>query len=117
MRFFGAALIISALTAAFAGRASAGGIMYSAPVVDGKLYCDIRNAGTSEVVGTIEIISYGGSTDAGPFSFTLAPGAGTYFSGLGASCKVTLTKGSPKKMRGVALYHYEADGAYTIPIQ
>jgi hypothetical protein len=110
---------VAALTVAVSDRAFAGGVMYSAPISDDAIYCDIRNAGTSEIAGTIETVNYSGTTTSGPQDFTLAPGVGTFhFSpGGGSSCKVTLTKGSPKKVRGVALYNYAEPGAYVVPIQ
>lgn len=92
--------------------------MYSAPSNDGGLFCMIRNAGTSEIVGTIETVSFGGVSTGNALGVTLLPGQGNgAFFPSGVSCKVTLTKGSPKKVRGVAIYNFGTDGAYTIPIQ
>lgn len=118
MRSLVAALMLSALTVAWVDHAAAGGVMYSAPANDGAILCGINNAGTSPIVGTIETVFFSGNTATGPSSFMLAPGEGTTHAGaLGSSCKVTLTKGSPKKVRGTARYRIGTDGVYAIPIQ
>jgi hypothetical protein len=122
VKILNAALILSTVVVGVPERARAGGVMYSAPlrVFTGETYCDIRNAGTMPIEGTIETVDYGGFTVSGPVAFTLAPGVGTTMPSLDnrtSSCKVTLTKGSPKKVRGVAVYNYLEAGALVIPIQ
>ena len=105
------------------GTARATQVMYSAPVEDNAskgMYCDIVDAGTTSIMGTISANSYGNIIEAGPQSFSIIPGQGASLyvpSPQAAYCKVTLTTGSTKKVRGVAIYNYGTTGAYTIPIQ
>jgi hypothetical protein len=105
------------------GTARATQIMYSAPDQDNLvagMYCDILNTGKTPIKGTITANDYLGTVRAGPMSFDLAADNAANLpvvSNLAAYCKVVLTTGSTKKVRGVAVYHFNTTGAYTIPIQ
>ena len=115
-----ATTILAAVVLFTAAGAQAGGILATAPASEGfsgaRLYCDAVNVGTTDVVISIEVRSYAGVIQNTPSDITLLPNKGTSASSggtdAGAWCKFVIVRGSPKKVRGLAVYADEATSKY-----
>jgi hypothetical protein len=111
MNFAKAFIAAIVLTMSFAPAAHAGTkILATAPAALGanRLHCDITNAGTSPADVTIEIMDYAGTVVHGPYVTTIQPGTGDYLgptlNAAAAWCRFTVTTGSTKLLRGIAVY-------------
>jgi hypothetical protein len=90
-------------------------------VSNGRIYCDIVNAGKKPMTYTIEIHQYDGTTltDPSPLTGSLAPGAGASLGdahGDGVYCKF-ITNKPASSARAVAVYDNGAAYMMAIPAQ
>ena len=72
------------------------------------MHCDITNAGATAADVTIEVMDYNGNVISGPYMTTIAPNTGDYLGPTlnpsAAWCRFTVSTGSTKLLRGIAVY-------------
>jgi hypothetical protein len=80
------------------------------------IYCDAVNAGTKPVTLTFEAVQYDGTVDASNVDVVMAPGTGDGIPGGAESawCRFTVTKGSAKSIRAMAVY--DDAGTYVMSV-
>ena len=90
--------------------AHAESVLVTSPLARGGVtfFCQITNAGTSEVTVRIEALDFSGNIDLGPIERTIVPG-GSSGAGIGSTvgspilyCRFTIVKGSKGKVRANA---------------